>query len=129
MKHNPYIYFMNRNKILHFLFSKAVILTYIFIGYLSLINYDSPTCSVDSVPQCSTNDLAYPSVQTFHISMTEHIRSFKPVSTNHSFELAIVNDWAVKPIAGVLLFIAKSPLISLPYFYDHSSRAPPSFIL
>lgn len=111
------------------LFSKALILTYVFIGYLSLVDYDSPTCTVDSVPECSNNDLAYPTVQTFHVSMNEHIRSFKPASVHHDQGVIAEFCWDAKPTLWISLNSAYSspPLIIV--YSDHQSRAPPAFIL
>jgi hypothetical protein len=120
---------MDWYKIRQILLSKALILAYFFIGYLALIDYDSPTCTVNSVPIYSNNDLEYPSIQTFHISMNEHIRSFKIASDKKAFESADLTDYFVTCTYWVPLYIPKTPFLSLKYYYHHSSRAPPSVIL
>jgi len=59
------------------LFSKSVLLTYIFIGYLAIIDKEITSCVVDTLPCYSVNDEYYPSAKTAQIISAEHVRPIK----------------------------------------------------
>ena len=66
-------------KFLNILFSKSVLLTYIFIGYLAIIDRETASCVVDTLPSFSVNDEYYPSSKTAHIISAEHVRPIKQI--------------------------------------------------
>ncbi|MBL7995969.1 hypothetical protein JNM05_11420 [bacterium] len=66
-------------------FSKAVILTYIFICYSAITHKDRPVCSVDSTLSFSVNDVAYPSALVIQITSADHIRPAKESSHHITF--------------------------------------------
>ena len=71
-------------KVLHILFSKTLVLTYLFIGYLAIVDDGVPCCVVDTIPALSKNDLAYPSPPSLQITTAEHLRSPKQSVNTHT---------------------------------------------
>jgi len=116
---------MEMSRCLHILFSKALMLTYAFIGYVSLSGEDVPVCVVDSVPVCSESRTIYPSAVSFQVSMNEHVRSCKIVTHRGAF--AIIDSF--------VFFRHYTSITSVYYSYippflfrhgsDKVSRAPP----
>lgn len=116
----------NRDYI-NILCSKAVLLTYIFIGYLAILDSEKITCQVDPIPAYSVNDQAYPSAKNFPVAMAEHMGSLKPITDYTPFEVFQFDFKLVQQVAWTFF---RDPQL-LPYtaifFHHRPSRAPPSF--
>jgi hypothetical protein len=112
--------------ILRILLSKAVILTYLFIGYVAITDKDTPVNVSDSVPSFSVNTLSYPSATVIQISTTEHLRSAKFLADHGASLSAEIIDFSVFRIAfsGLCDHVFIPPYRILTRF--HQGRAPPS---
>lgn len=109
--------------------SESVLLTYAFIGYIAISDRLQPSCSVDQVPAFSVSDNMYPSAQTCAVTMDEHVRAFKFLS---SFSDA----WTVESFANnnsnrqvSILHGPRPPDVITRVFLHTSPRAPPAKLL
>jgi len=75
-------------KVVPILFSKALILTYLFIGYLAIVDDGAPYCVVNTIPVLSNNNLAFPSPVSLQITTAKHLSSPKQSVRTH---IAIVH--------------------------------------
>jgi hypothetical protein len=108
------------------LFSKAVILTYFFIGYAAITDQEAPLCSVGSTPAFSVNDAAYPTAIVIQITSAEHLRPAK--ESAHHIDLLPIryheffvsqSSWERLESHELLIFID-------PLSQPSRGRAPPS---
>lgn len=106
--------------------SESVLLTYAFIGYIAISDRLQPSCSVDQVPAFSVSDIMYPSAQTCAVTMDEHVRAFKFLSsfsdagTVESFAYIASNRPQVSILHG-----PRPPDVTGRVFLLTSPRAPP----
>lgn len=117
---------VNRDYI-NILCSRAVLLTYIFIGYLAILDSEKITCQVDPIPAYSVNDQAYPSAKNFPVAMAEHIGAVKQILDLSSFEVFRFDFKLVQFVSQTLF--SDFPLLPYPsiFFHHKPTRAPPSF--
>lgn len=112
--------------ILKILFSKAVILTYLFIGYVAITDKDTPVNFSDSVPCFSVNPISYPSATIIQITTTEHLRSAKKSVDRCAFVSMDMPDFS----PSLILFSSfYDPSVATPHQNItklHQGRAPPS---
>jgi hypothetical protein len=119
-------YFNSMRDMIKILFSKAVILTYIFICYSAITSKEVPLCTVDPTPVFSVNDMSYPSAMVIQITSAEHLRPTK--ESTHYIEIL--------PVRYIEFFVTQISRVSLdahePLFLEDShsglyqGRAPPS---
>lgn len=118
---------MFNSNYINILCSRAVLLTYIFIGYLAILDTEKITCQVDSIPAYSVNDQAYPSAKNFPVAMAEHMGSIKYMTDYSTIESLQIDFKIVLSVYWTLC--NDFPL--LPYtsiFFHHwPSRGPPTF--
>lgn len=108
------------------LFSKAVILTYIFVCYSAITDKETPLCTVESIPSFSVNDLAFPSPLVIQITSAEHLRPSKESShdltfiSNRKIEIFVAQTSWVKLDALEIIAFQKN------LHNPQQGRAPPS---
>lgn len=117
---------MEFREIIRILTSKAVLLTYVFIGYLAVAERALPVCNVDPIPACSTNELAYPSAQTHPVAMAEHVRSAKQLLLLDAVETHFFDKWLVTTAGRISVCYARPPTLSSSFGYFFTPRAPPA---
>jgi len=115
-------------KFLNILFSKSVLLTYVFIGYLAIIDRESTSCVVDTLPCYSVNDEYYPSAKTAQIISAEHVRPIKQVLGH---VIAILSP-RVNVFGSLTLSASVNPFQIFTHDKLHSrcpsDRAPPFYL-
>lgn len=113
------------SRCLHILFSKALMMTYVFIGYVSLSGYDVPVCIVDSLPVLSEGRVVYPSAVSVKVSMNEHVRSYKIVAKGSVYAVTDSFVFVRASASHTSVYYSYTP----PFIFRHSfyivSRAPP----
>ncbi len=109
------------------LFSKAVILTYIFVCYAAITDKETPLCTVDPIPSFSVNDVAYPTAMVIQITSAEHLRPVKE-SSSHIDCLPIRDiEFVVSQMSWVSLDTHNIIVLERSHFSSRQGRAPPSF--
>lgn len=124
----PYLLYMDMREITRILTSKAVLLTYVFIGYLAVADRSVPACVIDPVPQYATNDLAFPSAQTYPVAMAEHVRSVKQTPIIDFVETEFFGMWLGLSARHALVCRARPPSHTCLLHYSFPPRAPPSSV-
>lgn len=124
----PYLLCMEIRALIRILTSKAVLLTYVFIGYLAVAERSVPACVMDPVPQYATNDLAYPSAQTYPVAMAEHVRSVKQTPIIDFVETRFLELWLDVSARHTSVGRARPPSDGCILLNSFSPRAPPFFI-
>ena len=107
-------------------FSKAVILTYIFVCYSAITDKETPLCTVNPIPSFSVNDLAFPSPLVIQITSAEHLRPTKE-SSHHIDILPICDiEYLVSQMSWVSLDAHEIIIFEKSLFSSKQGRAPPS---
>ncbi len=116
---------MSVREIIRILASKAVLLTYAFIGYLAVADRELPSCAVNQVPAYSINDQTQPSAQSHPVAMAEHMGAVKKMPVDYSVEVLSLDPWFIHTSAWVILHAARPPTFSKQIFTSQTPRAPP----
>jgi hypothetical protein len=119
---------MNMRELKRILTSKAILLTYAFVGYLAVAERELPSCGVDRVPAYSINDQTQPSAQSHPVAMAEHMGVVKKLPVDYSVEVLILDPWLVHTPAWMVLHAARPPTHSAQIFCSPIPRAPPPSI-
>lgn len=108
------------------LFSKAVILTYIFVCYAAITDKETPLCTVDPIPSFSVNDQAFPSPLVIQITSAEHLRPTKESSHHVDFLPIRDSEYLVSQISWVSLDAHEIIVLERNLLSSQQGRAPPS---
>ena len=107
-------------------FSKAVILTYIFVCYAAITDKETPLCTVNPIPSFSVNDLAFPSPLVIQITSAEHLRPTKESSQHFDFIPIQDSEYIVSQMSWVCLDAREIILLENKLLSSQQGRAPPS---
>lgn len=119
-------YFHDMRETIKILFSKAVILTYIFVCYAAITDKETPLCTVDPIPAFSVNDVAYPTAMVIQITSGEHLRPTKESSHHIDFFQARDIEYIVSHLSWVSLDTHEIIVLERSLFSSRQGRAPPS---
>ncbi len=111
-------------KLLKHLFSKAVILTYIFIGYLSITDNNVPVCDINPIQKYQTDQTVYPSSWQIKVSTANHIRPVKFASYSSDIFSESIHLEQI-PLRQFLLYSSYIIYAGESYLSSSSPRAPP----
>lgn len=117
---------MNWRRPKQLLFSKAVLLTYIFIGYMAIAEQSAPACQVDTLPSYSTNETDFPPLRVYIVSMTEHQRPVKLLTNLQDLEAACFGDGPSVSSEWVCIRKSESPDRLRVFIVCKAPRGPPS---
>lgn len=114
---------MMRN-FLHKAFSKALILTYIFIGYLAITTTDKPQCVIYAQHVMQTDPTTVPSSVTIKVFAARHIQ---PEKLSRSIAYVSLFDFVIPPACATLLRVVKSTHFTSynGFSIEQPARAPP----
>lgn len=114
---------MMRN-FLHKAFSKALILTYIFIGYLAIKTTDKPQCVIYAQHVMQTDPTTIPSAVTVKVFAARHIQ---PEKLARSTVYVNPVDFIIPPASHTFLRVNKEThlLTYTGFSTDQPARAPP----
>ncbi len=107
------------------LFSKAVILTYIFVCYSAITDKETPLCTVNPIPSFSVNDVAYPTAIVIQITSAEHLRPTK--ESTHFVDIIPIRyfEFLVSQSSWVRLESHELIILEDPLAIPSRGRAPP----
>ncbi len=116
---------MNWHRLQQLLFSKAVLLTYVFIGYMAIAEQSTPACQVDTLPSYSTSETDSPPLKVYLVSMAEHERPLKLLTNFLDFESACFSDDVLVSFQWTSIRKSESPACFRIFIDCKAPRGPP----
>ncbi len=106
-------------------FSKTLLFTYFFIGYLAISQHSKPESLSDGPKSFSTDQTTVPNSPAFSVYTAKHVRPDNTVSKqidfNLTFQIFIYNSHSLVQIGY------GTPIVLYERFFDESpSRGPPT---
>ncbi len=97
---------MDLRKLIHILFSKSLLLSYLFVGYLAITEKSIPLGALDSSVQMCSDDFTNPSAYNLDIIAPEHVRpAIEYIQSVHLFSDDLILSRSENEICAILLCI------------------------